>query len=179
MDPDGPLPPFITPDHLLSAVVDGSEFVDAKMRAMKAHATQIEVDGPFFALSNNIGNEVWGQRVLPAGQGRPGPDQRGRSRDGPVRGPVRHAAALLRSVVSSRVAAVAVHRMAAPASRSALAARVAGVAGHRLAPAPSAVPDACAATYCPGLGASSSASSLAGRPEGDCAVGRRPCRATR
>jgi N-acetyl-1-D-myo-inositol-2-amino-2-deoxy-alpha-D-glucopyranoside deacetylase len=27
---------------------------------MRAHATQITVDGPFFALSNNLGNQVWG-----------------------------------------------------------------------------------------------------------------------
>jgi N-acetyl-1-D-myo-inositol-2-amino-2-deoxy-alpha-D-glucopyranoside deacetylase len=27
---------------------------------MRAHATQITVDGPFFALSNNLGQEVLG-----------------------------------------------------------------------------------------------------------------------
>lgn len=59
MDPEGPLP-FVTPDDMLAAKVDGHEYADAKIRAMKAHATQITVDGPFFALSNNIGNEVWG-----------------------------------------------------------------------------------------------------------------------
>ena len=32
----------------------------AKMKAMAAHATQIELDGPFFALSNNLGQQVWG-----------------------------------------------------------------------------------------------------------------------
>ena len=31
-----------------------------KMQAMRAHGTQIEVDGPFFALSNNLGLQVWG-----------------------------------------------------------------------------------------------------------------------
>ena len=30
------------------------------MKAMSAHPTQIELDGPFFALSNNLGNQVWG-----------------------------------------------------------------------------------------------------------------------
>jgi len=73
IDPDGPLPPFITPDGLLTAVVDGSDFVDAKLRAMKAHATQIEVDGPFFALSNNIGNQVWSQEFYRIAKGTPGP----------------------------------------------------------------------------------------------------------
>jgi N-acetyl-1-D-myo-inositol-2-amino-2-deoxy-alpha-D-glucopyranoside deacetylase len=28
---------------------------------MKAHATQISLDGPFFALSNKLGLKVWGQ----------------------------------------------------------------------------------------------------------------------
>ena len=27
---------------------------------MKAHETQISVDGPFFALSNNLGLSIWG-----------------------------------------------------------------------------------------------------------------------
>ena len=73
MDPDGPLPPFITPDHLLDAMVDGNDFVEAKMAAMKAHATQITVDGPFFALSNNIGNEVWGTEFFRLAKGVKGP----------------------------------------------------------------------------------------------------------
>jgi N-acetyl-1-D-myo-inositol-2-amino-2-deoxy-alpha-D-glucopyranoside deacetylase len=73
MDPEGPLPPFITPDELISCVVDGNEFAEAKIRAMKAHATQIEVDGPFFALSNNVGNEVWGYEAYRIAKGTPGP----------------------------------------------------------------------------------------------------------
>ena len=73
MDPDGPLPPFLTPDHLLDAVVDGAEFVEAKMDAMRAHATQITVDGPFFALSNNVGNQVWGQEFYRLAKGKRGP----------------------------------------------------------------------------------------------------------
>ena len=44
----------------LDAMVDGTEFFDAKMDAMRAHASQIATDGPFFAFSNNVGNRVWG-----------------------------------------------------------------------------------------------------------------------
>ena len=73
MDPDGPLPPFIVPDELLSAMVVAEDFADAKIRAMKAHATQIEVDGPFFALSNNIGNKVWGTEFFRLAKGVQGP----------------------------------------------------------------------------------------------------------
>lgn len=73
MDPEGPMGPFVTPDHFLDAIVDGREFVDAKMEAMKAHATQITVDGPFFALSNNVGNEVWAMEYFCLARGERGP----------------------------------------------------------------------------------------------------------
>ncbi len=59
LDPEGPLPPFVVADELLTARVDGLDYVDAKMAAMRAHATQIQVDGPFFALADNAGREVW------------------------------------------------------------------------------------------------------------------------
>ena len=52
--------PFAKPDELVTAVVHASEYVPQKLAAMKAHATQIAVDGPFFALSNNLGLSVWG-----------------------------------------------------------------------------------------------------------------------
>ena len=52
--------PFAKDDSFVHALVDGNTYVEKKMSAMKAHATQIAVDGPFFALSNNLGNEVWG-----------------------------------------------------------------------------------------------------------------------
>ncbi|MEI6405937.1 MAG: N-acetyl-1-D-myo-inositol-2-amino-2-deoxy-alpha-D-glucopyranoside deacetylase [Actinomycetes bacterium] len=53
--------PFAKPDELVTTVINGSDFVDQKMDAMKAHETQISLDGPFFALSNNVGLDVWGQ----------------------------------------------------------------------------------------------------------------------
>jgi N-acetyl-1-D-myo-inositol-2-amino-2-deoxy-alpha-D-glucopyranoside deacetylase len=52
--------PFAKDDSFVHAMVDGNAYVDKKMDAMRAHATQIEVDGPFFALSNNLGLQVWG-----------------------------------------------------------------------------------------------------------------------
>ncbi len=51
--------PFVVPDDAVSARVDGTDFVDQKLGAMRAHATQISVDGPFFALSNQIGMQAW------------------------------------------------------------------------------------------------------------------------
>ena len=52
--------PFAKPDELVSTVVNAPEYVPAELAAMKTHATQISVDGPFFALSNNLGLSVWG-----------------------------------------------------------------------------------------------------------------------
>ncbi|WP_019872774.1 N-acetyl-1-D-myo-inositol-2-amino-2-deoxy-alpha-D-glucopyranoside deacetylase [Sporichthya polymorpha] len=48
------------PDELVTSYVEGEEYIEAKMAAMRAHATQITVDGPFFALSNHLGQKIWG-----------------------------------------------------------------------------------------------------------------------
>ena len=51
--------PFAKDDSFVTTLIDGNEFVDAKMAAMKAHETQIALDGPFFALSDNLGLQIW------------------------------------------------------------------------------------------------------------------------
>lgn len=61
--------PFAKPDELVTTVVHASEFVQQKLDAMKAHATQIAVDGPFFALSNNLGLSVWGDEYYTLARG--------------------------------------------------------------------------------------------------------------
>ncbi len=50
--------PFAVDDADVAAAVDGRAHVAQKDAAMRAHPTQILVDGPFFALSNNLGQEV-------------------------------------------------------------------------------------------------------------------------
>ena len=52
--------PFAKPDELVTSVIRATEYVPQKLAAMKAHETQISVDGPFFALSNNLGLSIWG-----------------------------------------------------------------------------------------------------------------------
>ena len=52
--------PLAKEDSFVTSLIDGNSYVDAKMAAMKAHHTQISLDGPFFALSNNLGLQVWG-----------------------------------------------------------------------------------------------------------------------
>jgi N-acetyl-1-D-myo-inositol-2-amino-2-deoxy-alpha-D-glucopyranoside deacetylase len=72
MDPDGPLP-MASSDEDLTAVVDATEHVAQKMDAMRAHATQITTEGPFFALSNNLGSQVWGLEFFRIAKGVRGP----------------------------------------------------------------------------------------------------------
>lgn len=52
--------PFAKDDSFVHTMIDGNKYVDKKMDAMRAHATQISVDGPFFALSDNVGLQIWG-----------------------------------------------------------------------------------------------------------------------
>ena len=75
--------PFAKPDELVTTLIDGTKYIDAKMAAMKAHPTQIELDGPFFALSNSLGNEVWGHEyyTLVKGEIAGTLDEKGRETD--------------------------------------------------------------------------------------------------
>lgn len=52
--------PFAKDDEFVTTLIDGNDYVQSKMNAMAAHVTQIALDGPFFALSNNMGLQVWG-----------------------------------------------------------------------------------------------------------------------
>jgi N-acetyl-1-D-myo-inositol-2-amino-2-deoxy-alpha-D-glucopyranoside deacetylase len=65
--------PFAVPDEEVTAVVDGRGFVSHKDAAMRAYPTQIMVDGPFFALSNNLGQEVLGTEYYRLVRGERGP----------------------------------------------------------------------------------------------------------
>ena len=58
MDPDDI--PFACDDELVTAAIDGSAYLPAKMAALRAHGTQVSVDGGFFALADNVGAEAFG-----------------------------------------------------------------------------------------------------------------------
>jgi len=75
--------PFAKDDSFVHALIDGGEYVEQKMEAMRAHGTQIAVDGPFFALSNNLGLEIWGNEYYTLVKGEKGPaiDSRGLESD--------------------------------------------------------------------------------------------------
>lgn len=70
MDPEGPLP-MTTPDADISTEIDAMAYVEQKLAAMRSYPTQISVDGPFFALSNNVGNEAWGLEAYRIAKGVP------------------------------------------------------------------------------------------------------------
>jgi N-acetyl-1-D-myo-inositol-2-amino-2-deoxy-alpha-D-glucopyranoside deacetylase len=80
---DGPLPSMIIPDELVTSCVNGSAYVGRKAAAMRAHATQISVDGGFFALSNGVGQPLLGVEFYRLVRGEPaGPwDGDGRETD--------------------------------------------------------------------------------------------------
>ncbi|MGH3166311.1 MAG: N-acetyl-1-D-myo-inositol-2-amino-2-deoxy-alpha-D-glucopyranoside deacetylase, partial [Trebonia sp.] len=46
------------PDDQVTTAIDASKYLEAKTAAMRAHETQITVDGEFFALSNEIGQRL-------------------------------------------------------------------------------------------------------------------------
>ncbi len=71
--------PFAKPDDEITTQVDARDYLDRKVAALRAHATQISVDGPFFALSNNIGQKAFGLEhfVLVAGERGPAGGENG------------------------------------------------------------------------------------------------------
>jgi N-acetyl-1-D-myo-inositol-2-amino-2-deoxy-alpha-D-glucopyranoside deacetylase len=62
------------PDDQVTTAIDGTGYLDAKREAMRAHETQITVDGDFFALSNDLGQRILGTEyyTLLAGDRGPG-----------------------------------------------------------------------------------------------------------
>ena len=74
---------FGNPDEDITTEIDARDYLDHKIAAMRAHRTQIELDGPFFALSNNIGQQAFGVEyyILAKGERGPGDGPQGRETD--------------------------------------------------------------------------------------------------
>jgi N-acetyl-1-D-myo-inositol-2-amino-2-deoxy-alpha-D-glucopyranoside deacetylase len=79
LDPDDL--PFATDDALITTEITGPEFLKAKMDALRAHATQVSVDGGFFALSNNLGSQVFSTEYFRLADGELGELVDGREQD--------------------------------------------------------------------------------------------------
>jgi N-acetyl-1-D-myo-inositol-2-amino-2-deoxy-alpha-D-glucopyranoside deacetylase len=75
--------PFGTDDDEVSTEIDATGYLDAKIAAMRAHATQIAVDSPFFALSDMVGRKALGVEyfTLLTGPGVTGDGAGGRETD--------------------------------------------------------------------------------------------------
>lgn len=65
--------PFGCADEDVTTEIDARAHLQAKIDAMRAHATQITVDPPWFALSNDVGQEVLGVEHFILRAGVPGP----------------------------------------------------------------------------------------------------------
>jgi N-acetyl-1-D-myo-inositol-2-amino-2-deoxy-alpha-D-glucopyranoside deacetylase len=79
-DPQDPYPPVVVDDDVVDAVVDVRPVLEAKVSALRAHATQVRVEGTWFALSDGVAQEVRGHEAFqlaatPGGAAprRPGP----------------------------------------------------------------------------------------------------------
>ncbi|GAA5077368.1 N-acetyl-1-D-myo-inositol-2-amino-2-deoxy-alpha-D-glucopyranoside deacetylase [Thermocatellispora tengchongensis] len=70
-DPDDS--PFGCADADVTTEIDARAYVGAKLDAMRAHRTQITVSAPWYALSNNIGQQALGVEHFILRAGRPGP----------------------------------------------------------------------------------------------------------
>ncbi|WP_327709020.1 N-acetyl-1-D-myo-inositol-2-amino-2-deoxy-alpha-D-glucopyranoside deacetylase [Streptomyces sp. NBC_00464] len=64
--------PGVVDDALITTEIDDAGHGEAKMAAMRAHATQIALDGPFFALSNDLGQPVLTTEYYELVKGAPG-----------------------------------------------------------------------------------------------------------
>jgi N-acetyl-1-D-myo-inositol-2-amino-2-deoxy-alpha-D-glucopyranoside deacetylase len=74
------------PDDQVTTAIDAGKYLDAKLAAMRAHETQITVDGQYYALSNELGQRVPGTEYYtllagPRGSGAPGAPGDPRERD--------------------------------------------------------------------------------------------------
>ncbi|GGO67764.1 N-acetyl-1-D-myo-inositol-2-amino-2-deoxy-alpha-D-glucopyranoside deacetylase [Nonomuraea cavernae] len=66
--------PFGSPDEVITTEIDARPWVGRKLDAMRAHATQISVRDPWFALSNGIGQLAVGVEHFILAEGTAGPD---------------------------------------------------------------------------------------------------------
>ncbi|MFE9908225.1 N-acetyl-1-D-myo-inositol-2-amino-2-deoxy-alpha-D-glucopyranoside deacetylase [Streptomyces clavifer] len=73
--------PGVVDDARITAEIDGAAYAAAKTAAMRAHATQIAVDGPFFALSNDLGQPVLTTEYYELVRGSAGGDDGAREHD--------------------------------------------------------------------------------------------------
>ena len=60
-------PPAVVPDESLDVVIEAPQHLPAVAAALAAHATQVTVVPPWFALSNDVAHRISGARGVPPG----------------------------------------------------------------------------------------------------------------
>ena len=73
--------PFVVPDDEVTTTIDAAAFADRKAGAMRAHATQLTVQGGFYALSNDLGQQLVGVEHYRLVRGAPAPAADGTGRE--------------------------------------------------------------------------------------------------
>jgi len=75
--------PFGVPHEDVTTEIDATAYLEQKLAAMRAHATQIAVDSPFFTFSDGVGQRAFGREyyTLVAGPRGPGSGSHDRESD--------------------------------------------------------------------------------------------------
>jgi N-acetyl-1-D-myo-inositol-2-amino-2-deoxy-alpha-D-glucopyranoside deacetylase len=73
--PDDPFPPAVVDDDEIDVVLDVSTVLDATVAALRAHETQVRVEGRWFALSDDVAQQIRSREAFQeapgSGRGRP------------------------------------------------------------------------------------------------------------
>ncbi|HEY6746009.1 MAG TPA: N-acetyl-1-D-myo-inositol-2-amino-2-deoxy-alpha-D-glucopyranoside deacetylase [Mycobacteriales bacterium] len=64
---------FVVADELVTTMLDVRKFLPAKVAAMRAHASQIAFDGPFFQMMDALGDDAFGLEYYRLVRGELGP----------------------------------------------------------------------------------------------------------
>ncbi|MET1005085.1 MAG: N-acetyl-1-D-myo-inositol-2-amino-2-deoxy-alpha-D-glucopyranoside deacetylase, partial [Propionibacteriaceae bacterium] len=62
-------------DADIAAMVDGTDYVEQKMAAMRAHRSQIALDGPFVVRAEKFGTRAWSHEHFRFAAGVPFPGE--------------------------------------------------------------------------------------------------------
>jgi N-acetyl-1-D-myo-inositol-2-amino-2-deoxy-alpha-D-glucopyranoside deacetylase len=71
-DPDGPLPSMMIPDELVTTAVDATPYLERKTAALRAHATQVAVEGDTVLVGDGVRQPIVGVEFYRLVQGTPG-----------------------------------------------------------------------------------------------------------
>jgi len=74
--------PFGVPDEDVTTEIDATAYLEQKLAAMRAHATQIAVDSPFFTFSDGVGQRAFGREYYTLLAGPRGPGSGSHDREG-------------------------------------------------------------------------------------------------